>query len=440
MNAQTNITYVFIPFRFNADAPLHAMHSALTQGGHWTQVQDEIKYMLKYVAEKHDSSHPDKCRSMHYTLTQDGFRALLGLEPDAVLYTAPHLFDGRAVQFDFALQSVQLYCFGMGVGILAFGLHFPQSYYLWISSALYHMKKVSKEKVYTLPDACDTQEGVTLLEIARRLTAPVGNFDFFFYANAGTERANALTYIEAEEKANYNRELYYLRRCYGEGFLFAEDASKDAKEIFSPSPDVHWGVSPEAAACVVCPTMGREEFIHKTFYKNFNAQYLFMYVLLLHQKYMLYLFLTQIGVGMHNDLKTLEHYRKQLYEFETDFVFTHVTEVEQYQRLYTYMSEAFALKRMFEDVREPLISLGEIRQREAEKVQERSSKHLSYALALFSMIGLVSALTDGWELAKHAARFFFNGKGAIAMLVILVAVLLVLFGWVIHMLLSDSKN
>ncbi len=440
MNAQSNITYVFIPFRFRSDVPLAAMHTALMRDGNWDRVQDEIKYMFKYVAEKHDGNDPEKCRSIHYSLTTDGFDTLLGVETDTVLYTAPHLFDDRAVQFDFCLQSVQLYCFGMGVGILAFGLHFPKSHYLWISSALYHMKKVSKEKVYALPDSTDDQDGVTLLELARRLMSPVGSFDFFFYANTGTERSNVLSYIEAEEKESYAKELYYLRRCYNESFLYAEDEKKEASEIFSPSPDVHWGVSPEAAACVVCPTKGRVDFIRTTFYKNFNAQYLFMYVLLLHQKYMLYLFLTQIGVGMSNDLKMLERYRKQLYEFETDFVFTQVTEVEQYQRLYTHMSEAFALKRMFKDVHEPLISLGQVRQKEAEKAQEHRSKKLSFALALFSMIGLISALTDGWVLAKHIANFCFGGKGAVVMLLILVTALLALFGWVIKILLSDSKD
>lgn len=86
-----------------------------------------------------------------------------------------------------------------------------------------------------------------------------------------------------------------------------------------------------------------------------------MYVLLLHQKYVLYMFLTRIGIGMYNNLATLEEYRQDLYEFETDFVFTCVTEVLQYQNLYYRMTEVFSLKNVYEDIHEPLISLGEIR-------------------------------------------------------------------------------
>lgn len=136
-----------------------------------------------------------------------------------------------------------------------------------------------------------------------------------------------------------------MRRCYSDGFIYTEDDKLDEKEIFIPSKDTTWGISPEAAVCLVCPKHGSEKFLRETFYKNFNAQYLFMYIFLLHQKYVLYMFLTKIGIGIYNDLGTLEEYRQELYEFETDFVFSCVTEVPQYQKLYDRMTEAFSLKK-----------------------------------------------------------------------------------------------
>ena len=60
--------------------------------------------------------------------------------------------------------------------------------------------------------------------------------------------------------------------------------------------------------------------------------------------------LTWIGIGANNDLSRLEKYRDQLCEFEMNFVFSCVTEVPQYQLLYDKMVEAFALKKMYEDV------------------------------------------------------------------------------------------
>lgn len=62
-----------------------------------------------------------------------------------------------------------------------------------------------------------------------------------------------------------------------------------------------------------------------------------MYILLLHQKYALYMFLMKVDSGDCKNcgdsgkyMDELEKYRKELYEFEADFVFACVTEVPQY--------------------------------------------------------------------------------------------------------------
>lgn len=420
---QENTVYIFVPFRVNGETALPALHHAILQSGNWVQVQDEIKYMLKYVADKIDGRDVEHSRCIHYTLDEAVYGRVPALARGAVVHTEAHDYGDAKVKFDFEVQQVQLYCFGMGIGILAFKLHFLRNDSMWISSALYYLKKVSREKLYISGEADET--GITMLALAKQLMAPVqGEFDFFFYANAGTERANVLTLLEAEEKPEYKKELYYLRRCYNEGFLYTENAQLDAKEIHQPSADVIWGISPEAAACLICPQQGRRDFLCGTFYQNFNAQYLFMYVLLLHQKYMLYLLQTQIGVGMQNDLETLENYRRQLYEFESDFVFSCVTEVEQYQRLYQHMTRAFALKEMFADVREPLNSLSEIRQKEEEQARKKSGKKLNIALTLLSLLGLFSAAPDSWDLAKLVSKALFGGKGAIAILCVFVAIIL----------------
>lgn len=433
MNYQENTVYIFVPFRVNGEFALQKLHCAVTESGNWVQVQDEIKYMLKYVADKIDGRDIENCRCLHYALSDAAYGTSPALARGISLQTEVHDFGDKKLPFDFELQNVQMYCFGMGIGIMAFKLRFTRNEYMWISTALYYLKKVGREKLYISQKTDET--GVTMLELAKQLMAPVqGEFEFFFYANEGTERANVLTLLEVEPKEDYKKELYYLRRCYGEGFMYTENAKLDAKEIHIPSADLQWGISPEAAACLIAPQMGRGEFLRGTFFKNFNAQYLFMYVLLLHQKYMLYLLQTQIGVGMRNDLKTLEDYRRQLYEFETDFVFSCVTEVEQYQRLYQHMTEAFSLKTMFEDVREPLISLREIRQEEEEKMRAKNEGRLSIALALLSLLGLFSAAPDSWELAKLVANALFGGKGAVAILCVFLAAIFGVFVVVIKQL------
>ena len=66
-------------------------------------------------------------------------------------------------------------------------------------------------------------------------------------------------------------------------------------------------------------------------------------------------------------MSELEEYRRRLYDFETDFVFSYVTEVPQYQELYDRVAQSFALRRLFEDVHKPLNSLADVRREAAEE-------------------------------------------------------------------------
>lgn len=136
-----------------------------------------------------------------------------------------------------------------------------------------------------------------------------------------------------------------------------------------------------------------------------------MYVLLLHQKYVLYMLLTKIGIGVYNSLETLEEYRRQLYEFETDFVFSCVSEVPQYQELYDRIVQAFSLKKMYGDVREPLISLREVRQEAAKNEQKKRDGNVNRALLMLSVLSFFSALVDSYDFVDSFFGLFMGEIG-----------------------------
>ena len=220
----------------------------------------------------------------------------------------------------------------------------------------------------------------------------------FFFANPGSERANVFSRLEVPPQEDYDRELFYLRRCYSEGYLYQPDPELDAREIYRPAQDTVWGMSAEAAVCLVCPERGKEQFLRGAFYRNFKSQYLLMYVLLLHQKYVLYLFLTEVGTGIRDDLALLESYRERLYDFMTDFVFSRISEVPQYQNLYDRLQHVFALEELFDDVREPLAALRNLQLEQDAKKQQRQDARINRMLFVLSLLTGFSVLSDG-----HAA-------------------------------------
>lgn len=435
-----NISYVFLPFSYHNREQFLALAEYYEQSGSWNLQHDEIRYLFRFVAEKMDSTRRDDCRCFHYTLSPEARLNKGFADVDSWYVTERHSFNDQEIRFRFQIPDLELFCFSTGVCILLFKLHFAVNDPYYIASAQYYLKKVSRERITVEDDGADgltengdarpagteggqakrtagqaeREGGWTILGLAKNLMKESSlkfGADFFFYAFENTERANMLTCLEVEPKEDYSNELFFLRRCYTDGFQYVKDSKAEEQEVFRTSRDILWGVSPEAAICLTMPDGSkRKEFFTDTFYVNFSRQYLYMYVLLLHRKYTLYMLLTKIGVGMYNDIDRLEAYRNELYEFETDFVFSRVTEVQQYQMLYDHLEKVHYLKKLYEDVREPLVSLSEVRRQEFEKKEKERDDTTNYVLIVLAFFGIFSALIDSFDFFKSFLGKFMSDQ------------------------------
>lgn len=437
---RSNVSYLFIPLKFDSFQDAAA---ALRQNKDWICVQNENLYLLKYIADKIDSRNPQNCQCFHFTLRDSSRQKFDIIEKNALYRTSAHTCCGQENRnFQFYLDSVSLYCFSTSVGIMAFRISFTENDPILIASAQYYLKKVSRETIYPVSGEA-SKSNDTFLSLAERLSGGIGlsvSPQIFYYANPSTERANILSLIEVEKKDNYKKELYYLRHCYKQdGFLFFESDEEDSREIYQASPDTVWGISAEAAVCLICPEDGRAQFLQNDFFRNFNTQYLFMYILLLHQKYVLYMFLTTLGVGTSNDLESLETYQHELYEFETDFVFSRITEVPQYQNLYNRMMEAFSLKELFDDVREPLTSLSDVRRIDEENKQKKQDMAVNRALFILSMLAFFSALTDGFSFIEMIGKWCFEEAVIQQIQIGYIIVLILILLYILKQIFSSKK-
>ena len=388
-----NFSYVFIPFSLKNQNCFDDFIRDVEASGCWKTVREKLTYMFRFVADKLNCTDPEDRRVVHYYLDgKDPGVQTMGLV-NCRFGTIPLAYGGEKTSFGFRLRDVQLFAFSTGVCILAIRVSFDSSDPYRVAAAQYYLKKVSRPIV--LPEG--TQKKTSILELSKRAMAGIiekYDMDFFFYANEGTERANFLTFLEVPPQESYTRELFFLKWAYHDQFSYCDGADDAEKENYVASDDVVWGITASAAVCLTCPEKGGGDFLRGMFVKNFQEQYLFIYAFLLHQKYVMYMFLTRIGVGMKNDQAMLERYKKELYEFETDFIFSHVTEVPQYQRLYGRIEEAFALKEMFRDVHEPIRSLAEMRNRAAEEEQNAYDNRMNQALNTLSWLTVITALLD----------------------------------------------
>ena len=424
---QTNISWLFIPFRLESEVPCAKTIASLASSG-WLPQKMANSYLLKYISDKYDSSDEENCCCFHFRL-RDEMKEKTGISREGEWKGSKNwYYQGKLCEFRFHLQDAHLFFFRSGIGIIAFQVHTDSGEPKYISTLLFHLKRVS---VIQIRADREGTEDTTLLDIARGLVGTLGSAGapaFFEFLNPGEERANVLCYLELPPKADYSSELFYLRHCYGDSYRESRDEDAEKKEVLSLVSGFTWGISAEALVCIAAGTQEQKSFRESAFFSNFNQNYLLLYVLLLHQKAKLYHFLTKIGIGNSNSIKALEAYQQELYEFETDYVFSTVSEVPQYQIVYERVEEAFALRKLFDDVHYPLKYLSIVRQREIENTEAKRKKKTSTALATLSLLSLISAfqsvrslLTENFEYSLCTP--FLKGATIFAILLLMAALI-----------------
>ena len=432
----TNFSYIFIPFCLEKEEQFSDFSLALNESGIWAPIDDEVRYLHRYVADRLIHGEDGKANLRHFRLSE----APAGL-PRSIPYrrkykTAPKNFRGqKGLTFDFSIADVQLFSFNTSVGILTFRLEFESNDPFEIAAAQYYLRKISSERFYTV-DEDGSELSRNFIELSKLLLGELTerfSLDFFFYAAPKNERANFFTYVDCPKKDSVVEELFFLKWCYHDGFIFESESEESDAVNYDADENKRWGISPSAAVCIVHRCEENRDFIENVFQKNFHRQYLLTYILLLHQKYMMYLFLTKMSVGIENDLALLERYKRRLYEFETKYMFSKISEVPQYQRFYEKIRHSFSLKEMFSDVQEPLSRLAEIQKQAEDERQKENEGRINSTLTVLSLLTIISAVTDALGITANIPWLPENVTTVLP--IVLAAGVLALGGWLIVRLL-----
>lgn len=418
---QKNISYLFVPLTTEDLEQFSVFRKGITKAHGWLPAGIENRYLHRYVLEQLSKDGEDSCSCFRL---QEDYAREHGLQLGAKWYsTGEKKFKGTKIPgFHFTISDVFLFTFDTPLCILAFELGFREDDPLYVASAQYYLRKINAEKIYFCQGA-EQGLGENFAEISSRLLqncAPEIKLDLFFYATRDNEKANFLTYVDVPAQDDYKKELFYLKWCYSDRFDYCADLD-DAGENYRASMNTQWGITVSSAVCLVNRSEEQSAFIQEKFQKNFKTQYLLLYVLLLHQKYMMYLFLTKMAAGLSGNVAQLEKYKTMLYDFETHYMISYVSEVPQYQKLYAKVRKAFALEEMFRGVQEPLLQLADIKKQKTEREERESDNRVNTSLTILSFLTIISALTDAsgitanleWLIPARIAQYIQLGALAV---------------------------
>lgn len=403
-NYLSNFSYVFIPFCIEDEKFFSSFNESIKNTGKWSVSSNKISYLHKYVSDRLMNEDESNANLFHYHLLASA-AADTDLPLNEYCYgTQEKTFnDKRNETFNFKIIDVQLFCFSTSVCMLVYKLNFMSNDPFHIAAAQYYLKKINTEQV-VLKNNDGKKVSKSFIDISRDVLGDLVknyNLDFFFYSITNTERPNFFTYLDLPEANDYEKELFYLKWCYNDKFAYNDEYDENDSINYIADAGKTWGISPSAAVCIVNRTEKNKGFIENTFQRNFENQYLFTYVFLLHQKYMLYLFLTKIPIDVDRNLDLLEDYKRRLYEFDTKYIFSHISEVPQYQRFYEKIMKCFKIKEMFNDVQEPLSHLVEIQRLNNEAQQQKHDYNINATLTILSLLTIVSAITDATGITSN---------------------------------------
>ena len=407
-----NISYIFIPFCMR-NGNIDTFKNRFSESDTWDAMSDELKYIFKFVANKVDGSDNHN-RCVHYVRKHDKI-SILNKPLIGNFKSELNIQQNWRGKFPLTIEDMEIYMFSTNVGMFVFRVVVGSDDPAVIIDARYNMKSVSKTEYALADDIEKNKEDINschsykLIDIAREeigLAVDDLEIEFFYYVYKHSvmyETAFVQSFVYMKEDGDYSEEINYLRMNLGRHFHLTKKDNFDENEVFSISENIRWGISDQSAVCIGIHLEG-DNFVEKILYNNFGKEYKYMFAFLLHQKYTLYYFLTQIDTRLRGSLRMLEDYRSRLGEFKTYFAFRRISETVQYQSLYEKVQKVFDFDNMYNDVEDPLSLITDIVQERTEKRQkwkdkknEKRNDNLNILLAMMTLLTVFSALTDAFD-------------------------------------------
>lgn len=416
-----NSVFILIPFAINEPHHTWELVNLLVSSEQWTMASIKNKFLYKYITQKlFDGQEKDKkCYILDFLEKQDEASeftySMIGKETRILPIST--LGGQDCETYSFVIDKIRLILFASRIGIMAFNLHFlcnnPELSI--ISNSLYSMKKTSDSIFVNVEHSGGSISWLSLAEsLFKTLSLKCKKhieLDFNFYSEKKYARANFFisTHTQVGNEIDLTRDLYYMKYGFSQRYDYVDD---DIEGNYHAPNGRRWGISSEGCACLLTATDKR--VINKQL-SEFREEYFLMYCILLHQKYFYYKLLMQIGSMKSISANNLKKYKSNLITFETDYVFSTITEVPQYQGVYEKLFSRLQLSNLYADVYEPINNLNN-------DVSENNEKNISRMGFFVSLLGLFSILADGYFVIS----LFFENCVAIAFVILVSSLAMVL--------------
>ena len=322
--------------------------------------------------------------SFYYTLKKDSFGCLGN---DIVINA-----DGEFLDTPYRVCEASLIHFSSGIGMVIYKVEVTDddADEYTVAEMCYHLKK-PENMYFGAPD-----ERVSLIAVVRSLFPKDISSKIKFlhqYTDASQGQVNFMSFSYSDDRPghfttdqNQLRRMYMARYGYDARYVHpAGYEYDDYAEILALVDYINFGITPGGIACLAygCAEEGQgghRAYIEGSFVKEFCTKYLYMNIVLLHQRYLLCA-----------DLKDFEKNpdRAVLHRFRAGFNIRDISEIMDYQRLYVKAYRQLDIEGLLKEAEDRLPE-DDGGVRSLEEVNERTNATLAVILTL----GFFTAFAD----------------------------------------------
>lgn len=438
-----NHSYFYVPFRVkNVEAWRNRIESLTFDTERnknitvWEKICDSVPaYLMKFI---NDGVGYQTERQYAYKLMDKRAYGLPYTDKNRKLLTCFVNRKGVRREFLVDICSIKIHCFGTGVGALVYDVWYSDNMeYDDILEFNYLFRKIGTIHLQ-IKDAAPFKdlEGYTYLyQLSKHIISNGldSEVELFFYSiNKVRMECNVFSIYCDDQRHNTKKKLFYLSHSYTSDYEYNKKDLGKGFRTYCPYLYMNWGYCQDGIACIYYDTC---EFTHGDLDGKLQNDYYFMYLILLHQRYMTVSLMNEMMNCKEADSEEWKRIQQKLLIYRMEYSFNIVSDEMQYHEIYKDVRKILSIDEFEKCLNDISDRMYRIKRQEQEEQEERDANIRNWrtdiALWLLSLLTVFSAFVDSTDLISE--WFSVGAKSGplwaygIAYVIIIVVMLIVIY-------------
>lgn len=378
----------------------------------WEKIRNAVPvHLMKFV---NDGVGYDTERQYAYKLAEKRAFGLPYTDGKRKILSSTIKRNGVITECLYDIKNIKVHCFGTGVGFLVYDVWYAEGMcYEDILEFNYSFKKMGITGFRIDGVKTDVSEKISYLyNLSRDMITngtDCGVEMFFHSASKVKMQCNVFSIYCDENDCTIDDMLFHFSHSYNKEYKYNKEINGPDFTAYHPYSYVHWGYCQDGIACVYHDI---NNFTRENLSANLQNDYYFMYIILLHQRFMLIKLLEEMMLCKRENMSGWKKIQNDLLAFRMEYSFNVVSDEMPYHHIYSDMRKALSVNEFENDIgdvsdkmyvlnrEEEMNRMAALHEKEQNAADLRSWR-TDIVLGLLSLLTVFSALVDSTDVINE---------------------------------------